>query len=482
MRADTRIFTDTVADRMGPAPATLRAGTRLGEAIAVMVERGGRPLLVIDAAGAVIGILTGQDLASRVVWRVSPDEPIEAVMSAPVVSARASETLHHAVARMRRTNRNAIPVLDEAGRPAGFLDLAEALVPPGSPLLALVDRAGQDAGTTGLRRVKDAQVDLVAALLVDGTTAPAIQSLVSDLNDDLHRHAAANVVHAMERDGWGAPPRPYAFVVMGSSGRGESLLAPDQDNGLIIADYPDADHVRIDGYFLEFATRLTRLLDEIGFDLCKGNVMATNPVWRKRLPEWRAQIDLWIKRRVPIHLLQADVLLDVRHVDGDPALTRAVREHMIATASRAPGFVKALRSIESDHGVAVGWFGLKQEVDDEDRDGVVNLKMRGTLPLVEGARLMALRVGAMETSTLARLGRVRAAGRLAADDHDYLVHGFDVIGRILLAQQVADIRIGRKPTDYVPLEALTRRQRDSLYACLKAVDAWRSVTAEELAL
>ena len=482
MRADTRIFTDTVADRMGPPPPSVRVGTRLGEAVALMSERGGRPVLVTDAAGIAIGILTGQDLASRVAWRVSPEEPVETVMSAPVVSARAGETLHHAAARMRRTGRNALPVLDDDGRPAGVLGLAEAISAPGSPLLALVDLAGQDAGTAGLRRLKDAQVDLVAALLADGTTAPAIQALLSDLNDDLHRLGADHVVLAMERDGWGLPPRPYALVVMGSSGRRECLLAPDQDNGLVIADYPDADHARIDGYFLELATRLTRLLDEIGFDLCKGNVMATNPVWRKRVSEWRTQIDQWVKKRVPIHLLQADVLLDVRHVHGDAALSGAVREHMIAAASRAPGFVKALRSIESDHTVAVGWFGLKKEVDEEDREGVVNLKMRGTLPLVEGARLMALRLGAMETSTLARLDRLRAAGRLTADDHDYLVHAFDSIGRLLLAQQVADIRVGRKPTDYVPVEALARRERDTLYACLKAIDGWRSVTAEDLAM
>ena len=31
---------------------------------------------------------------------------------------------------------------------------------------------------------------------------------------------------------------------MGSGGRGESYLFPDQDNGFILADYPDAEHTR----------------------------------------------------------------------------------------------------------------------------------------------------------------------------------------------------------------------------------------------
>ena len=41
---------------------------------------------------------------------------------------------------------------------------------------------------------------------------------------------------ADERAGHGAPPCPYAFAVLGSAGRGESLLAMDQDNALVFAE------------------------------------------------------------------------------------------------------------------------------------------------------------------------------------------------------------------------------------------------------
>ena len=36
-------------------------------------------------------------------------------------------------------------------------------------------------------------------------------------------------------EGHGAPPCPYAMLVLGSGGRGESLMAPDQDNAIVFA-------------------------------------------------------------------------------------------------------------------------------------------------------------------------------------------------------------------------------------------------------
>ena len=117
-----------------------------------------------------------------------------------------------------------------------------------------------------------------------------LQALLTEINFELHRRALVLAINGLAADGWGEPPVPFALIVMGSAGRGECLLAPDQDNGFILADYDDEAHARIDAYFVPLAERFTHLLDDIGFPLCLGNVMATNPVWRKRISEWRKQI------------------------------------------------------------------------------------------------------------------------------------------------------------------------------------------------
>jgi Putative nucleotidyltransferase substrate binding domain len=69
---------------------------------------------------------------------------------------------------------------------------------------------------------------------------------------------------------------------------------------------------------------------------------------------------------------------------------------LVRQVSRRQG----LFTIEADHGAALGWFGrLRSERDKQDRPGMVNLKLRGSLPLVEAARLLSLRAGLPETST-----------------------------------------------------------------------------------
>jgi signal-transduction protein with cAMP-binding, CBS, and nucleotidyltransferase domain len=268
---------------------------------------------------------------------------------------------------------------------------------------------------------------------------------------------------------------------MGSGGRGESFLKPDQDNGFILADYDDADHARVDAYFVPLAERFTRLLDTIGFPLCVGNVMATNPVWRKRISEWRKQIGLWLRKRTETELLLSDVLFDFRYVWGDPVLADALRDYITREVAQNPTFIRDLFTIEAGHTAALGWFGrLRSERDKEDRPGMINLKLRGTLPLVEAARLLSLKAGIPATSTRARLDGLLAKGALHSDEHDYLIDAFEFISRLLLRQQIEDLEAGRQIGNFVPEARLTKREKIHLVTCFRAIGHLRDKLKAEL--
>jgi signal-transduction protein with cAMP-binding, CBS, and nucleotidyltransferase domain len=138
--------------------------------------------------------------------------------------------------------------------------------------------------------------------------------------------------------------------------------------------------------------------------------------------------------------------------------------------AESPTFVRDLFTIEAGHGAALGWFGrLRSERDRQDRPGMINLKLRGSLPLVEAARLLSLKVGLPETSTLARLDALLAKGALHPDDHDNLRDAFEFISRLLLRQQVEDFASGREISDFVPEERLSKREKDHLVTCLRGI-------------
>jgi CBS domain-containing protein len=478
----TTLFRSVARDHMGPKPMEVARTASVGEAVNGMAQAGSRVAIVTDSHGRPAGILTEQDVVRRVAWRATPGQPVEDVMSAPIVTVSTSDHLLDAITTMRRHRLSRVPVVDEAGRLAGLLALHDVLFSLSGWFRRLIDQFMQDESLDGLKRVKAGEVDLAREFLRDGRPIAEVQALLTEINFELHRRALVLAIDSLAADGWGGPPVSFALIIMGSAGRSECLLAPDQDNGFVLADYDDEAHARIDAYFVPLAVRFTRLLDAIGFPLCLGNVMATNPVWRKRISEWRKQIAVWLRRRTETQLLLSDILVDFQHVWGDAALSQALRRFIIQAIAESPTFVRDLFAIEADHGAALGWFGrLRRERDKQDRPGMINLKLRGSLPVVEAARLLSLKAGLPEMSTLARLDGLVAKGALHPEDRDNLKDAFLFISQLLLRQQVEDVAAGREIGDFVPEERLSKREKDHLVSCLRGILNVRSTLGADLA-
>jgi CBS domain-containing protein len=455
---------------MGPKPPEIARTASVGEAMNSMAQAGSSVAVVTDSLGRPAGILTEHDVVRRAVWRATPDTPVDAVMTVPIVTVSTDDHLFDAMTTMRRHRLSRVPVLDATGRLAGLLALSDVLLSLSGWFTPLIDHLMQGDGFDVLKRIKEHEAELAKEFLQDRIPIAEVLAVLTEINFELHRRALILAISALAADGWGEPPVAFALIIMGSAGRGECLLAPDQDNGFILADYEDAAHARVDAYFMRLAERFTHLLGGIGFRLCLGNVMATNPVWRKRISEWREQIGLWLRRRTEEQLLLSDVLVDFQHVWGDLTLSRELRGHVMQALGKSLTFVKDLHSIEARHGAALGLFGrLRSERDKQDRPGMINLKLRGSLPLVEAARLLSLRAGLPETSTLARLDGLLAKGALHPEDHDNLKDAFEFISRLLLRQQVEDFAAGRDIGDFVPEQRLSKREKDQLVTCLRAI-------------
>ncbi len=478
--SQTAIIHRIVRETMGRAPPIADRSATIGDAIRLIAAVPQRLLVVVDAGMVPIGVITEGDLVRRAALGGDSERPIDRVMAAPVIHVGCDDSLLYAIAIMRHRGLDALPVVDRDGRLVGLLSLTDALVGMIGPAMRLIDLLTADDTIEGLARIKSAQTDLAAALLADDVPVPQIQGLLTEINADLHRRALQRTIDEMAANGWGVPPVPFALIVMGSAGRGESALAPDQDNGFILADYGDADRLRFDAYFAALGERFTAALAEIGFAICRGGVMASNSQWRRRLSDWKREIGRWIDRRAPQQLLASDILFDFAHVGGERALSDALRAFITDALTANPRFIRDLYAIESDHTVALGWFGrLRPESDDDAAAHGMNLKMSGTLPLVEGARLLSLAAGVAVTGTLARLERLAALGRLSAAEHEALAAAYSQIARLVLRQQIANARAGREVDDYVAEESLTTVEQDQLVAALRLVAAFRArVNAE----
>jgi CBS domain-containing protein len=478
-------FRQLAGEHMLASPPTLPPGSTVAQAVDLLAKASSDILVIIDTEGIPRGVLTEQDVVRRVTFRLDGGSPLDEVMSQPVRVIRASDLMFHAIARMRRAGLRHMPVVDGRDRLVGMLTLDGALAHINGQLVAQIEGLTRPDTPDGMAEVRAGQLQVAEQLLADGAPTPEIQALVSHINNDIYRRMTRHCIGAMEADGLGPPPREFCLIVMGSGGRGESFLNPDQDNGLIIADYPDAEHDRIDGYFLELADRLTQAMAGAGMPLCNGNVMAVNPLWRKTASQWQAQMDYWLGKRNPAALRLSDIFFDFRGVAGERRLASDLRDYITIRMRNNRTFVKELFLQDEYLGVALGLFNrFILEKEDKGHRGELNLKITGTLPLVDGIRALALLHGVPETGTLARIAGLRALGVLDKDEADYLDGAFHHIGHLLLRQQLADQGEGKAVSNYVHPTSLTDREDDMLVDALKAIrdlrDRLRSDLSGEL--
>ncbi len=136
--------------------------------------------------------------------------------------------------------------------------------------------------------------------------------------------------------------------------------------------------------------------------------------------------------------------------------------------------------IDDDRKVALGLFNrFITERRVEAHRGEINLKFTGTLPLVQAVRILALREGIAETSTLARMAALHGAGVLSDDEHDYLRGAYAHITRLMLRQQIADFKAGNDVSNYVHPKGLSERERDMLVDSFQAIRRLRQQVRAE---
>ena len=469
----TAVFSMLVRDFMRSRSELLavRTGTRCADMIALMAAEKASCAIIVDAGGRPIGIITEQDIARRIAYRIPGETLAETVMTSPVMTIERRDYLYHAIAWMRRHDLRHMPVVDRSGRLAGILYLHDALAVSTERLMRQIDQLSHEGTLEGLKDVKEAQVELAEELFSDNLPAPEIQQLLTRINNDMYRRIGESAMSQMAAEGWGDVPVTATTIVMGSGGRGENYLFPDQDNGFIITDYPDGEHSRMDSYFIELAERMCRDLNAVGIPYCNGYCMAVNPLWRKTLSQWIEQITLWGRKSNFVAIRLADIFFDFQPVWGNRELAIELRGKVTEMVRHNHYFLRQMFQDQADHNVALGFFGgFITEKEKEEFKGQVNLKYTGTIPLVEAIRLLALREGVEETSTLERIVALNEQGVLSINEHDDLTSAFYLITDILLRKQIRDYKAGRRVSYYVDPEALTKRDRVMLLEALKAIN------------
>ncbi|UYV17660.1 signal transduction protein [Halomonas qaidamensis] len=320
-----------------------------------------------------------------------------------------------------------------------------------------------------------AQLSFVETLVRYDLPAWRISELISDHIAWLYRQSIAMALDEMQAQGWGKPPVDFCVLTLGSAARFESLLGPDQDNALIIDDYPDARHVEVDGYFQALGERFTQHLDAAGIPLCRGHVMARWPMWRKRLSEWQQQFEIWSADRQVKRVQQTNIWLDFYPVAGNAELAEALGQQVRSTLSSAPLFMNEMVALLDELPVALDRFGRIASHPGlaAPYDQAIDLKHQGLMPLISAARLLCVRYQRSEIGTRERLTALAHFTRaLTKEQSALLLAAFNRMQHLLLEQQRHNKSHGQTADGWVDLRRLRDDERLLLKFDLQQIKAF----------
>ena len=294
---------------------------------------------------------------------------------------------------------------------------------------------------------------LVRGLVENGARAEAVNRFITVNTDavlaSLLRFAAAEL---------GPAPAEFAFLIMGSEGRREQTLCTDQDNALVYADPPAAAASAAEAYFLRLGERVCGWLNEAGYAFCLGNVMARNPAYCQPLSAWQKQLTEWVHTLEAQDLLQAKIVFDFRGGGGSAALLETLRRTLRDNLANNPRFFTQLCLNLLAFQPPVGLFGGIAVREVSGNRKAFDIKGAMT-PIVDFARIYALRQGIAATNTLERLGALLGTDVLTRERHMEIVQVYSALMQIRIENQLGAIAAGRPPDNFVDPSQLTHLQR-----------------------
>ncbi len=452
---DPYLYRHKTGELMTLDPVFVVGATSLRAAIGVMMDLRISSVLV-ERSGEFggPGIVTEHDVLRAISegGGAALDRVCGEVMSTPLFGVDADDFLHVAIGRMARLGLRHLVVRDGGPDICGIITARGLNRHRAAHALIIGDELRAATTAEDLKAAHDKLVGMAKALLDDHTDASIIASVMAGF----YRYLTQRAMELAEAESDADLPR-YGMMILGSAGRGESLLAGDQDNAIVFEDGSD------DTALAETAQRATDLLDAAGLPYCNGGVMASRPAWRRSLSAWRTTVEHWTRHADGASLLNVDIFFDLVRVYGDRALVDALRHEALEDAAK-PLLPRMMAQEVMSYRSPVGFLG-NLRLD----DGRLDLKLSGLFPLVAGARAMALRHGIEATGTRARLVAVAGLGMMGAGDLEHFCEAHELFLELILRQQITDIDAGRQPGNRIHPDRLDRGTRRDLRKALRDV-------------
>jgi len=443
-------------------------------AISKMAEAGVSCIVAVDATGRPIGILTERDVLKHIALEdcsLSSTTVYDCMTSGPVTLSPA-DSIYRALSVLSMKGIKHLPLVED-GKLSGIVTMRQLLKLRYPEPMMFIERVAEAKDQAALREAREDLPRLAAQKLSTGTSAYDITTMLSLINQDIHRKAFELILTKL-----GKPPAPCCLFLTGSHGRLENLLSTDQDHGLIIADSPDGD-TQYSEYYMELTRTFSEWLDHIGYPICPGYIMSINPTWRKSLSEWKQQVRYWLDAQVLNLARFLTVLFDSTPIYGDTDLFEKMMDFAFEELGKHHDALRVLNKEAGMHRAPIGLFGRFIVERTEEHRGELDVKKSGLQMLVEAVRILSLLHRIRETSTLRRITALVDGGFIHPDEGEYFETSLKELIHFALSSQVEKHMRGLPIDTYIRPGDLSPMEREILRHSFRSVSLLQDMTASE---
>jgi CBS domain-containing protein len=343
-----------------------------------------------------------------------------------------------------------------------------------APELAAPFQEIYDHLTTGTEypdpaRLGDELDTLIRHMLYSPTDLADILKAVSVIHDALTTRIITHHVTVFKDRDHRPLPGDFCWIAMGSDARQEQVVRTDQDNALIYADPPRSEEKTWDSYFADLAGQVVTDLDRFGFSLCKGDVMATNPQWRRSLSRWHQALDQWIGSAEPADIRTLTILLDFRPVYGNFPMAQALWDRVFDLFKENPSVSHFLTRDDALFSSPKTIFGRIRTHRMPGCRACFNIKTSGLAHLINAMRILALNHGISSPSTLARMAGLKDRGVLDPGQYEQALDAFYHLNRLKISSHLNRDRHPDLPVNCADLSTLSRKEKKQLKTVLDTV-------------
>ncbi|MDD1794254.1 DUF294 nucleotidyltransferase-like domain-containing protein [Enterovibrio makurazakiensis] len=444
-------------------PVTVEREATIQQAAQIMTEEGVSSLLVMTTevdednqeTTRTVGIITDRDLRSRVIALGLPYEtPVSEILTPQLITLDHNAYVFEAMLTMLRNNLHHLPILRHQ-KPVGVIALSDIVRYESQSSLVIVSSIYRQ------QSVDDLEV------IAKGVPACFSRMVSEDANSHMIGSAMAVIGRSFKQrllelgeEEFGPPPVAYCFLALGSMARDEQLIVTDQDNAMILDDkYDPKEH---DEYFANLAKFVSDGLARCGYSYCTGNIMATNPEWRKTRTEWEACFADWIDHPNPKSLLNSSIFFDLDGVYGATNWAETLKAFIGRRARRNNRFLACMARNALNRTPPLGFFKNFVMEQDGRHKNSMNLKRRGTAPLADLIRVHALAVDSRSQNSFERLDDIIEAGILPKGRGEDLRDAMEFISTVRIRHQALDVESDIEPDNNIEPDNLSEFERRNL--------------------